>query len=114
MYAHTHTNVYLLCFSARMIKYDLYYSVIRIMATQLVCGGSHDLGSRQSPVGSQLALKRRLIVAPLKLLTGRLAQVFATGFALGDGGRLNGRFVPRSRADCRSVERSAQDRRLES
>ena len=61
-----------------------------------------------------LALKRRLIVAPLKLLTGRLAQVFATGFALGDGGRLNGRFVPRSRADCRSVERSAQDRRLES
>ncbi len=37
-----------------------------------------------------LALKRRLIVAPLKLLTGRLAQVFATGFALGDGGRLNG------------------------
>ncbi len=84
------------------------------MAPQLVCGGSHDLGSRQSPVGSQLALKRRLIVAPLKLLTGRLAQVFATGFALGDGGRLNGRFVPRSRADCRSVERSAQDRRLES
>ena len=37
-----------------------------------------------------LALKRRLIVAPLKLLTGRLAQVFATGFAWGDGGRLNG------------------------
>ena len=37
-----------------------------------------------------LALKRRLIVAPLKLLTGRLAQVFATGVALGDGGRLNG------------------------
>ncbi|WP_419630816.1 hypothetical protein, partial [Thiolapillus sp.] len=37
-----------------------------------------------------MALKRRLIVAPLKLLTGRLAQVFATGFALGDGGRLNG------------------------
>ena len=28
--------------------------------------------------------------APLKLLTGRLAQVFATGFAWGDGGRLNG------------------------
>ena len=27
MYAHTHTNVYLLCFSARMIKYDLYYNM---------------------------------------------------------------------------------------
>ena len=33
------------------------YSVIRIMATQLVCGGSHDLGSRQSPVGSQPLLE---------------------------------------------------------
>ncbi|WP_419605096.1 hypothetical protein [Thiolapillus sp.] len=28
--------------------------------------------------------------APLKLLTGRLAQVFATGFALGDRGCMNG------------------------
>ncbi len=37
------------------------YSVIRIMAPQLVCGGSHDLGSRQSPVGSQPLLDPLLI-----------------------------------------------------